>query len=102
MCEYGVIAKRRSEAERFRRARLFRRPVLRSLLCSVTHVVREGNKPYREIASYASEKDIDLICIGAHGKGFQFGPLFGSNADRLLRESPCPVLVVRPLELAGE
>ena len=72
------------------------------LWCSVTHVVREGNRPYREIVSYASEKAIDLICIGAHGKGFQFGPLFGSNADRVLRESPCPVLVVRPLELAGE
>ncbi len=72
------------------------------LWCSVTHVVREGNRPYREIVSYASEKEIDLICIGAHGKGFQFGPLFGSNADRVLRESPCPVLVVRPLKLAGE
>ena len=65
------------------------------LWSKVTHAVREG-KPYREILSYAVEQDIDLICIGAHGKGLSLGTLFGSNANRILRESPCPVLVVRP------
>jgi nucleotide-binding universal stress UspA family protein len=69
-------------------------PAEAHLWCRVTHAVREG-KPYREILSYAAEHKIDLICIGAHGKGSQFGGLFGSNADRVLRESPCPVLVLR-------
>jgi len=64
------------------------------LWSEVTHAVREG-KPYREILSYAAEHQIDLICIGAHGKGFQSSGLFGSNADRVLRESPSPVLVLR-------
>ena len=77
-------------------------PAEAHLWCNVTHVVREGKRPYREIVSYAFEKEIDLICIGAHGKGFQLGTLFGSNADRVLRESPCPVLVVRPLTVAGD
>ena len=63
-------------------------------------MVLESNRPYGKIVSYASEKEIDLICIGAHGKGFQFRTLFGSNADRVLRQSPCPVLVVRPSEVA--
>jgi nucleotide-binding universal stress UspA family protein len=67
------------------------------LWCEVTHVVREG-RAHREIVSYALEQEIDLICIGAHGRGFQFETLFGSNADRVLRESPCPVLVARPLK----
>ncbi len=66
------------------------------LWSEVTHSIREG-RAYREIVSYAVEQEIDLICIGAHGQGFRFGTLFGSNADRVLRESPCPVLVVRPL-----
>ena len=68
-------------------------PAEAHLWCGVTHAVREG-KPYREILSYAAEHKIDLICIGAHGKGFQFGGLFGSNSDRVLRQSPCPVLVL--------
>jgi len=65
------------------------------LWSEVTHAVREG-KPYQEILSYAAEHQIGLICIGAHGKGSPSGGLFGSNADRVLRESPSPVLVLRP------
>lgn len=67
------------------------------LWSDVTHVVREG-RTYREIVSYAVESDIDLICLGAHGEGFKLGALFGTNTDRVLRQAPCPVLVVRPLQ----
>lgn len=72
-------------------------PAETHLWCDVTHVVREG-KAHREIVSYAAEQKMDLILIGAHGQGFRLGTLFGSNTDRVLRESPCPVLVVRPLK----
>ena len=71
-------------------------PAETHLWCEVTHSVREGWRPYREILSYAAEREVDLICIGAHGQGFRLGTLFGSNADRVLRESRCPVLVARP------
>jgi len=71
-------------------------PAEAHLWCEVKHAVREG-RAYREIVSYAVEGEIDLICIGAHGQGFKLGHLFGSNADRVLRESPCPVFVARPL-----
>jgi nucleotide-binding universal stress UspA family protein len=77
------------------------------LWCQVTHTVREG-RPHQEILSYAAGRDVDLICIGAHGQGFQLGTLFGSTADRVLREARCPVLVARPVNynpdslLAGE
>jgi len=70
-------------------------PAEAQLWCEVTHSIREG-RAYREIVSYAVEHEIDLICIGAHGQGFRLGRLLGSNADRVLRESPCPVLVARP------
>ncbi|HKO45618.1 MAG TPA: universal stress protein [Pyrinomonadaceae bacterium] len=68
--------------------------------CRVTHVVRWG-KPYREILAYAREQDADLICIGALGSDFGYEALFGSNADRVLRQATCPVLVARPLQPAS-
>ena len=66
------------------------------LWCAVKTEVSEGH-PYREILSYAEKNDIGLISVGAHGAGFGMRALFGSNVDRVLRQSPCPVLVARPL-----
>ena len=66
------------------------------LWCNVKNVVSEG-QPYREILNYAEQNEIDLISVGAHGAGFGMRALFGSNVDRVLRQSPCPVLVARPL-----
>jgi nucleotide-binding universal stress UspA family protein len=67
------------------------------LWCKVSQAVKSGN-PYREILSYAEEKEIDLICMGVHGAGFAMRALFGSNTDRVLRQAPCPVLIARPLK----
>ncbi len=53
-------------------------------------------KPYREILAYAKEQNIDLIAAGAHGADFGWKTLFGSNVERVLRQSPCAVLVARP------
>lgn len=66
------------------------------LWCDVKTAVSEGH-PYREILNYAEKNQIDLISVGAHGAGFGMRALFGSNVDRVLRQSPCPVLVARPL-----
>lgn len=62
----------------------------------IKHAVREG-QPYREVLAYAEEQEIDLICMGASGTGFGLHALFGSNVDRVLRQSRCPVIVARPL-----
>jgi nucleotide-binding universal stress UspA family protein len=70
-----------------------------SAWCDVKQAVREG-QPYREVLSYADEENIDLICMGASGAGFGMRALFGSNADRVLRQAPCPVLIARPLRPA--
>ena len=67
-----------------------------NLWCDVKTAVSEG-QPYREILNYAEKNEIDLISVGAHGAGFGMRALFGSNVDRVLRQSPCPVLVARPL-----
>lgn len=66
------------------------------LWCDVKTAVSEGYA-YREILNYAEKNEIDLISVGAHGAGFGIRALFGSNVDRVLRQSKCPVLVARPL-----
>ena len=70
-------------------------PAEASLWCVVKQAVKEG-KPYREILTYAEEQEIDLICMGVRGAGFDLRALFGSNTDRVLRQAPCPVLIARP------
>ncbi len=69
------------------------------LWLKLTHTVRWG-KPYQEVLAYAREHEVDLICMGANGRNFSMGALFGSNVDRVLRQAPCPVLVARPLRPA--
>jgi nucleotide-binding universal stress UspA family protein len=67
-----------------------------NLVARVKHAVREG-QPYREVLAYAEEQSIDLISMGANGTGFGLHALFGSNADRVLRQAQCPVIIARPL-----
>ncbi len=67
------------------------------LWCDVKQHVVEGH-PYREILNHAEDQRVDLICLGASGTGFGMRALFGSNADRVLRQAPCPVLIARPLK----
>lgn len=52
-------------------------------------------KPHLEIIRYTKENNIDLIVMASHGLSGWEHALFGSTAERVLRESPCPVLVVR-------
>jgi nucleotide-binding universal stress UspA family protein len=63
------------------------------LWCKFVNVVRCG-KVAEEIMSYAREHEIDLICMGTSGSERSIDKLLGSNVDRVLRETPCPVLVV--------
>lgn len=72
-------------------------PLEAALWCDVKTVVRWG-KPYHEILEYAKENEIDLVCVGASGLNNGIWSLFGSNVDRVLRQSPCPVLIARPLK----
>jgi nucleotide-binding universal stress UspA family protein len=72
-------------------------PAESQLWCKHIQAVREG-KPYQEILSYAEENEIDLVCMGAHGTEFGKWALFGSNADRVLRQARCPVFIARPLK----
>ena len=52
------------------------------------------------LVSYAHRNEIDLIVMRSHGRGGIKRVWFGSVADRLIRESGIPVLVVRPPSVA--
>lgn len=58
-------------------------------------VVREGS-PVEGIVEFAVEKEIDLVVLGTHGKGWLAHVLMGSTAEKVVRKAPCPVLTVRP------
>jgi len=58
-------------------------------------VTLQGNAAY-EILEYADKNQVDLIIMSTHGKSGISRWVFGSVADRVLRHSPVPVLVISP------
>lgn len=61
----------------------------------VTHTVHPGN-PAEEICQWASLKKTDLIVLGSHESDKYNDFFLGSNAYQILKNAPCPVMVVRP------
>lgn len=59
-----------------------------------THQIREG-RAATEICAVATERDVRLIIMGAHGWGAVKRVLFGSVSTAVLHNAPCPVLIVR-------
>jgi nucleotide-binding universal stress UspA family protein len=49
-----------------------------------------------EIIEYAKAHEVDLIALATHGRSGLKRLVLGSVADKLIRGSPVPVLVVRP------
>jgi nucleotide-binding universal stress UspA family protein len=58
-------------------------------------VLRVNYKAAPEICEYAKEAAIDVIVIGATGRGALDRMLMGSVAEKVIRHAPCPVLAVR-------
>lgn len=56
--------------------------------------VLEG-RPATEIVKLASDKEVDLLVIGTHGKKGLERLLLGSVAESVIRSAPCKVLVVK-------
>lgn len=57
-------------------------------------VLLEG-KPYKELLNFARYHEIDMLVLGIRGHTIWEKLTIGSTTDRVIRESPCPVLVVR-------
>jgi nucleotide-binding universal stress UspA family protein len=57
--------------------------------------LREG-KPADEILAAAREWVADAIVIGTHGRSGVSRLVLGSTAESVVRNAPCPVLVIKP------
>ena len=60
----------------------------------VHHVFLDGD-PATEIVRYAQDAWIDLIVMGTHGRTGLERLLMGSVAEKVMRDAPCSVLVVK-------
>ena len=58
------------------------------------HVFLEGD-PATEVVRYARDASMDLVVMGTHGRTGLERLLMGSVAEKVLREAPCSVLVVK-------
>lgn len=56
--------------------------------------LRFGGPAAKQIAQYVGDESIDLVVMGTHGRMGLSGIFMGSVAESVLREAPCPVLVV--------
>ena len=59
--------------------------------CTPQTSIMEG-QPYDELVKYADTRDIDMIVLGVRGHGLVKTLFLGSTTDRVIRDSPCPVL----------
>ena len=61
----------------------------------VEPVIVEG-EPAHEIAKAVRDYDIDLVTVVTHGRRGLARALWGSTAEEIIAEAPCPVLTLRP------
>jgi len=55
----------------------------------------EVGSPARTILDYVDEHDVDHVVMGSHGRSGVPRLVFGSVAERVMRQSPVPVTIVR-------
>jgi nucleotide-binding universal stress UspA family protein len=70
-------------------ARLSHRPVHATVISGI---------PGDEIVRFARERPVDALVLGTHGRKGLPRLLLGSVAERVVREAPCAVVVVRVRE----
>jgi nucleotide-binding universal stress UspA family protein len=60
----------------------------------VSFLVWEG-EPGPSIVDAATSEQVDMVIVGSHGRGSMGRLLIGSVSEYVVRQAPCPVLVVR-------
>jgi len=72
----------------------FARPAIAAGVGS-DRVLRRGD-PAEEIVREAGQAGVDLIILGRHSRGSPDHWFLGSVAERVVKKTPCPVMVVAP------
>lgn len=75
--------------------RLASDPILQGV--KVETVVAQGNAA-EKIIETSEEKNVDMIVMGSHGRSGVSRLFMGSVAEKVVRMSSVPVLIVRPTE----
>jgi universal stress protein A len=68
---------------------------LAKMPANLIRVLRYSQDPWREITAVAAEMAAELLVISTHGRSGLEHFLRGSDAEKIVREAPCPVLVIR-------
>lgn len=58
-------------------------------------VVVKIGVPAEQLLRVITRHEVDLVVLGAYGKGFIEGNFIGSTLQKVLRNAPCPVLAVK-------
>jgi universal stress protein A len=61
-----------------------------------TDIVVATGKPHLQIVNEAKETGADMIIMGSHGPVGAWGLIRRSTTTKVMRQAPCPVLVVQP------
>jgi nucleotide-binding universal stress UspA family protein len=67
----------------------------------VEKLIQQGI-PHEEIINFAAKEKIDMIIMGTYGKKGIERFIFGSTAEKVVRNAPCPVMTVRVPEHRGK
>ncbi len=59
-----------------------------------TAVLKPKKAVYQEIINFAKANDVSLIVMSTHGRTGVKHFLLGSVAERVVRRSPCPVMII--------
>lgn len=94
-----VIGSRAEVEERLRRD-LAAIAVSRKVSKADFHI--RAGRPFGQICQVAREIQADLIVLSTHGRTGWERAFLGSTAERLIRHSPCPVLVARQPRSRGK
>ncbi len=84
-----------SDDERKQKVRAFLRKKLRLMGYEGAQVAVAIGDPPTKIVDYALETKADLIVMPSHGRKGVSRFLLGSVAERVVRLSPCPVLILK-------
>jgi nucleotide-binding universal stress UspA family protein len=67
-----------------------------------TRLVSDFSNPGFGLVKFLEEHPADLVVVGTHGRRGLARVLMGSTAERVLRDAPCAVLIVRPTSPRAE
>jgi nucleotide-binding universal stress UspA family protein len=82
-----------------RKANQVKKKFLRTKNRSIPNIETEvihGMSPASAIRGYVDKHKFDFIIMNTHGRKGVKRIILGSDAERVIREAPCPVLVVKP------